>query len=65
MKKFTRHFLLLSGLVLIFGFSRASDDWPKVITTDNGTQIKVYQPEPESFKAVSYTHLTLPTNREV
>jgi hypothetical protein len=34
----------------VFGFCRASDDWPRVINTDNGTQIKVYQPEPESFK---------------
>src|SRR6478736_6151708 len=50
MKKFTRHFLLITVSLAIFGFSRASDDWPKIINTDNGTQIKVYQPEPESFK---------------
>ena len=42
--------MLLSSLMLVFGFSRASDDWPKQINTANGTQIKVYQPEPESFK---------------
>jgi len=50
MKKFTRHFLLLMISLAVFGFCRASEDWPKVISTDNGTQIKVYQPEPESFK---------------
>lgn len=43
--------LFLSVSVLTFGFSRADDmDWPKVINTSNGTQIKVYEPEPESFK---------------
>ena len=51
MKKFTQHFLLVIGQSgWLLAFSRASDDWPKVINTDNGTQIKVYQPEPESFK---------------
>jgi len=43
--------LFLSICLLAFGFSRADDtDWPKVINTSNGTQIKVYEPEPESFK---------------
>ena len=51
MKKLSIKFLLLSTLLLAFGFSRANDaDWPKVINTSNGTQIKVYEPEPESFK---------------
>jgi hypothetical protein len=50
MKKFTQRFLLITVCLAVFGFSRASDDWPKIINTDNGTQIKVYQPEPESFK---------------
>jgi hypothetical protein len=50
MKKFTRHILLFSTCLLAFGFARASDDWPKMIKTENGTQIKIYQPEPESFK---------------
>jgi hypothetical protein len=51
MKKSRVQFLLLFVSVLSFGFSRADDsDWPKVINTDNGTQIKVYEPEPESFK---------------
>jgi hypothetical protein len=50
MKKIKLPFLLLSACLLSFGFSRASDDWPKFIHTNNGTQIKVYEPEPESFK---------------
>ena len=50
MKKFTQRFLLTTVCLAVFGFSRASDDWPKIINTDNGSQIKVYQPEPESFK---------------
>ncbi len=50
MKKFTLKFLFLASGLLGFSFSRASGDWPKLINTDNGTQIKVYQPEPESFK---------------
>jgi len=51
MKKFSVKIFLLSLSLLAFGFSRADDtDWPKLINTTNGTQIKVYAPEPESFK---------------
>ncbi len=50
MKKFTQHFLLFFVLPVGLWLCRASDDWPKLIKTENGTQIKVYQPEPESFK---------------
>jgi hypothetical protein len=51
MKKSSIKLLLLSACLLAFGFCRADDtDWPKVINTANGTQIKVYEPEPESFK---------------
>jgi hypothetical protein len=50
MKKSILKLLLLTIAVLSFGFSRAADEWPKMINTANGTQIKVYQPEPESFK---------------
>ncbi len=49
MKKFITKFFLLAICLLAFGFSRA-EEWPKLINTSNGTQIKVYQPEPESFK---------------
>jgi hypothetical protein len=51
MKQLSVKFILLSVFLLAFGFSRAADtDWPKLINTNNGTQIKVYAPEPESFK---------------
>jgi hypothetical protein len=50
MKKLILKCLLLSSCMLAFGFSRAAEEWPKLISTANGTQIKVYQPEPESFK---------------
>jgi hypothetical protein len=50
MKNSTRRFFLLFLSILSFSFSRASEDWPKLINTANGTQIKVYEPEPESFK---------------
>ena len=51
MKQLTIKSLFLSVCLLAFGFSRANDtDWPKVINTSNGSQIKVYEPEPESFK---------------
>ena len=50
MKKIRLHLLFLATTMMVFGFVRASDDWPKQINTTNGMQIKVYQPEPESFK---------------
>jgi uncharacterized membrane protein YgcG len=50
MKKSTLKFFLLGLSLLFFGFTRAAEDWPKLINTSNGTQIKVYEPEPESFK---------------
>src|SRR5580704_10007799 len=50
MKKYILQTFLLSSCLLAFGFSRAADEWPKLINTSNGTQIKVYEPEPESFK---------------
>ena len=51
MKQLSVKFLLLSACIFAFGFSRAENTgWPKIINTANGTQIKVYEPEPESFK---------------
>jgi len=50
MKNYVTKIVFLFISLLAFGYTRASDDWPKLIKTDNGTQIKVYQPEPESFK---------------
>jgi len=49
MKLFTPKLLLVCGAVLIVSFSRAQSDWPKVINAADGTIIKIYQPEPESY----------------
>src|SRR6516164_2146095 len=49
MKALIYNLLLLSCSVLIFSFAGAQEDWPKTITAADGTIIKVYQPEPESF----------------
>ncbi|MDP4255374.1 MAG: hypothetical protein Q8938_15300, partial [Bacteroidota bacterium] len=49
------HTTLLTGLfcaVSLLGVARAQDspqDWPKSISTDDGTVIKIYQPQPEAF----------------
>jgi len=50
MKQLSLKFFLISACLLAFSFCRAGDDWPKQINTANGTQIKIYEPEPESFK---------------
>lgn len=49
MKALTPKLLLLCCAVLFFSFSRAESDWPKIINAADGSLIKVYQPEPESF----------------
>ncbi|MBS1597093.1 MAG: hypothetical protein JST75_02635 [Bacteroidetes bacterium] len=49
MKAFTPKLFLLCFAVLIFSFSKAETEWPKTINAADGTIIKVYQPEPESF----------------
>ena len=43
-------FLCALGSVLLFGFAvSAQDSWPKTVTMENGTVIKLYQLQPESF----------------
>jgi len=49
MKALTPKLLLICCAVLLFSFSRAESNWPKIINAADGTIIKVYQPEPESF----------------
>ena len=44
--------LILS--IFLFSFVRAQEDWPKTITSSDGSVIKVYQPEPESFSGNVY-----------
>jgi hypothetical protein len=50
MKKLSAKLIMLAISVLLFSFGRAADDqWPKQITSKDGTLIKVYEPAPESF----------------
>mgnify|MGYP003328822079 CR=1 FL=1 len=57
--------ILVGGGITYFVFPQSSDQSLSVDdeTTDN-TSREVYLAQ-EEIKAVSYTHLTLPTNREV
>ncbi|HVM87357.1 MAG TPA: hypothetical protein VMT76_04160 [Puia sp.] len=51
MKIFTRIILLMCSALLAVNTSRASqNNWPKVITTGDGSTIKIYELQPESFK---------------
>ena len=54
-------FLLKEGIIKL--------EHDESIPTDSGTEIvyqtKIFSKEPHTVAAVSYTHLTLPTNREV
>lgn len=46
----TLRIILLSLLVVGFtGAASAQDEWPRVINSTNGSIIKVYEPQPESF----------------
>ncbi|HTS43213.1 MAG TPA: hypothetical protein VMH01_02380 [Puia sp.] len=49
MKALIAKLSLLFSTVLLFSFGKAQEDWPKVITAADGTTIKVYEPQPESF----------------
>jgi hypothetical protein len=44
-----KHLAILSMAIFSMSLVKAQDDWPKVITASDGTVIKVYQPQPESF----------------
>jgi hypothetical protein len=50
MKTLLARLFLVSCAMLVFSFSRAQENWPKVITASDGTILKVYQPQPETFK---------------
>ena len=52
MRSFRTIFLPLFCAVFLFGSARAQEaqqEWPKSFTTDDGTVVKIYQPQPESF----------------
>jgi hypothetical protein len=51
MKIFTRIMVMMFGALLAFNTSKATqNDWPKTITATDGSTIKIYELEPESFK---------------
>jgi len=41
--------MLLLTTLFFAGTTQAQEEWPKTITAQNGTVIKVYEPQPESF----------------
>ena len=47
MKSFRLMFVFFFSLFIMKGW--AQDEWPKEITASDGSVLKVYQPEPESF----------------
>ncbi|PWT75912.1 MAG: hypothetical protein C5B59_07675 [Bacteroidetes bacterium] len=49
MKALFTKLLMLGCAVFLFSFNKPREDWPRVITAADGTVIKIYQPEPESF----------------
>jgi hypothetical protein len=49
MKALTTKILLTFGAFLVFSGLRAQEDWPKNLSASDGSSIKVYQPQPESF----------------
>jgi hypothetical protein len=50
MKTLLIKLFLVSNTALLFSFGEAQDEgWPKTVTASDGSTIKVYEPEPESF----------------
>jgi len=51
MKIFTRIIVLMCSALFAIGTSKAAqDEWPKTITASDGSIIKIYELQPESFK---------------
>ncbi|HJU45396.1 MAG TPA: hypothetical protein VJ647_01370, partial [Chitinophagaceae bacterium] len=49
MKPMRTVLLLLGTLLSLNAWCKPWENWPKTISSNNGTIIKIYQPEPESF----------------
>ena len=49
MKSFIKQVVILSLAILFINATKAQDQWPKAITASDGSVIKVYEPQPESF----------------
>ncbi len=48
--KILRMALSLLFSTILFGAAKADDQWPQTITASDGTLIKIYEPQPESFQ---------------
>src|ERR1700688_3897233 len=48
--KMLRMALSLFFSIILFGAAKADDQWPQTITASDGTVIKIYEPQPESFQ---------------
>ncbi len=49
MKSLNKIFLVLVALVSFAFYTKAQESFPKIITASDGSIIKIYQPQPESF----------------
>ena len=49
MKSLNNVFLVLVTFILFSLTTMAQENWPKLITASDGSSIKIYQPQPESF----------------
>jgi hypothetical protein len=50
MKAFRMLFLMCSSLFMFFASRAAQEQWPLTLNGNDGTVIKIYEPEPESFQ---------------
>ena len=50
MKILTRIIFIMFGALLAFTSKAGQSDWPKIITAADGSTIKIYELQPESFK---------------
>ena len=49
MKNFYLRLAIFSLAIFSMGAVSAQEDWPKLINTADGSVIRIYQPQPESF----------------
>src|ERR1017187_9029289 len=49
MKTLLTKISLLCCSIFLFSSIKAQEDWPKIVNSSDGTVIKIYQPQPESF----------------
>jgi len=49
MRSYLKKMVLLSCAAFLYNMVCAQEDWPKTISASDGTIIKIYQPQPDSF----------------